>query len=288
LLRFSTAAVFLALLALPSQALCAEDNYFDSNGVKIRYTVEGKGEAVLLIHGFTANIEIQWGIPGILPILAKKYQVIAFDNRGHGKSGKPHDVKKYGMEMVEDAVRLLDHLKIDKAHVVGYSMGAMLTSKLMVTHPERLLSATLGGAGALRDGVRVPLFEALADSLEQGKGVGPLIVALAPPGAPKPSAERIKLMNTFVTLTNDTKALAAVVRSWKYLGVSDEKLKANRVRVLGIVGSKDPLKTNLHEMKGRLSCLDAIILIPDADHIDAPAKPEFLRSLQRFLAKPKN
>jgi pimeloyl-ACP methyl ester carboxylesterase len=287
MLRCTTVAIFLALLS-PSFTAGAEDQYFDSNGVKIRYTVEGKGEPVLLIHGFTANIEIQWGIPGILPVLAKNYQVIAFDNRGHGKSGKPHDVKKYGMEMVEDAVRLLDHLKIEKAHVVGYSMGAMLTSKLMVTHPQRLLSATLGGAGALRDGVKVPLFDALADSLEQGKGVGPLIEALAPPGAPKPSAELIKLMNTFVTLTNDTKALAAVVRSWKYLGVSGEKLKANRIPVLGIAGSKDPLKKNLEEMRGQLSCLESIILIPDADHINAPAEPEFLRSLQRFLAKHKN
>jgi pimeloyl-ACP methyl ester carboxylesterase len=287
MLRFSTAAVFLTLLAMPSRALCAKDQYFDSNGVKIRYIIEGKGEPVLLIHGFTANIEIQWGIPGILPALAKNYQVIAFDNRGHGKSGKPHDVKKYGMEMVEDAVRLLDHLKIKKAHVVGYSMGAMLAGKLLVTHPERLLSVTLGGAGALRDGMKVPLFDVLADSLEQGKGVGPLIEALAPPGA-KPTAERIKLMNTFVSLTNDMKALAAVVRSWQYLGVADEKLKANRVRVLGIVGSKDPLKKNLEETKGRLSCLEAIVLIPDADHISAPAEPGFLRNLERFLSKRKN
>src|SRR5437868_8532253 len=89
----------------------AQELYFDSKGVKIRYTDQGKGEPVLLIHGFGANAEVQWALPGILKDLAKDYRVIAYDNRGHGKSGKPHDPKKYGMEMVEDAVRLLDHLK---------------------------------------------------------------------------------------------------------------------------------------------------------------------------------
>jgi pimeloyl-ACP methyl ester carboxylesterase len=90
----------------------AEDRFFESNGVKIRYTVTGQGEPVVLIHGFTANIETQWALPGVIKALAADYQVIALDNRGHGKSDKPHDAKKYGAEMVEDAVRLLDHLKI--------------------------------------------------------------------------------------------------------------------------------------------------------------------------------
>jgi pimeloyl-ACP methyl ester carboxylesterase len=274
-------------LLIPCSSLHAEDKYFDSNGVKIRYTVEGKGEPVLLIHGFTANIEIQWTWPGILPALTKNYRVIAFDNRGHGKSGKPRDVKKYGMEMVEDAVRLLDHLKIDKAHVVGYSMGAMLTSKLLVTHPQRMLSATLGGAGALREGMKVTLFDTLAESLEQGKGVGPLVAALTPPDGPKVSAERLKFMNAFVALTNDPKALAAVVRSWKNLAVADAKLKANLVPVLGLVGAQDPLKKNLDALKGVLGNLERVVAIPDADHISAPTEPAFIRSLQEFLAKHK-
>src|SRR6516225_11708196 len=111
-------------------AAAADSQFFDSNGVKIRYLVEGKGEPVLLIHGFTAGIEMQWALPGIIKELAKDYRVIALDNRGHGRSDKPHDAKKYGMEMVNDAIRLMDHLKIKKAHVVGYSMGAMITSKL--------------------------------------------------------------------------------------------------------------------------------------------------------------
>src|SRR5262245_29583001 len=114
--------LLVVLLCLIPADLRAEDRFFESNGVRIRYTVQGKGEPVLLIHGFTANVERQWGLPGIIKRLAKDYQVSALDNRGHGKSGKPHDPKRYGAEMAEDAIRLLDHLKIKKAHVVGYSM----------------------------------------------------------------------------------------------------------------------------------------------------------------------
>src|SRR5262245_47248426 len=98
----------------------AEDQYFDSNGVKIHFVVEGSGDPVLLIHGFTIDLERQWRAPGVIAALAKDHQVIAFDNRGHGKSDKPHEPKQYGLEMIEDAARLLDHLQIKRAYVVGY------------------------------------------------------------------------------------------------------------------------------------------------------------------------
>jgi pimeloyl-ACP methyl ester carboxylesterase len=262
----------------------AEDQFFDSNGVKIRYTIEGKGEPVLLIHGFTANIEMQWALPGIIKALSSDYQVIAIDNRGHGKSDKPHDAKKYGAEMAEDAVRLLDHLKIKKAHVVGYSMGAIITKKLLFTHSDRLLSATLGGSGGLREGGDATFFVNLADSLEQGKGMGPLIEALTPPGRPKPTAEQLEAINTMLTLMNDTKALAAVLRGFKDLGVADEKLKSNRVPTLALIGADDPLKPGVDALDGKLTNLETVV-IKNTDHMSAFASPEFSKSLRAFLAK---
>ena len=108
--------VILALAA--STAVAApQQGQFLSNGVKIHYIEEGQGEPVLLIHGFSANAFVNWVLPGVFGNLAKHYHVIALDNRGHGASGKPHEIEKYGPEMVEDAVRLLDHLKIEKAHI---------------------------------------------------------------------------------------------------------------------------------------------------------------------------
>jgi pimeloyl-ACP methyl ester carboxylesterase len=277
-------ALLSCLLILPAAGRCAEEGSFDSNGVKIHYLVEGQGEPVLLIHGFTSSIQGQWNAPGILKALAKDYRVIAFDNRGHGKSGKPHEPKQYGMEMVEDAVRLLDHLKIKRAHVVGYSMGAMITLKLLVTHPERLLSATLGGSGGLREGAAPRRYEILAESLEQGKGFGPLIAALTPAGKAKPTEQQIQQINRFLEANNDTKALAAAVRGFKHLAVADDQLKANRVPALAVIGEIDPLKTGVDELKDRMANLQ-VLVIDGADHITAFSRPEFVKEVLAFLAK---
>lgn len=270
-----------SLLLLPVAAR-AEEGSFNSNGVRIHYTVEGEGEPVLLIHGFAVNQELQWRLPGIVKELAKNHRVIAYDNRGHGKSGKPTDPKKYGIEMVEDAVRLLDHLKIRKAHVVGYSMGAIITGKLLASHPDRLLSATLGGAGVVRKGTEIPRFmDDLAKSLEEGKGMGPLLVALTPQGKPKPSDEEINRISRMLVRGNG-KALAAVIRGFKEFAVTDEQLKANKVPTLALIGELDPIKKSVDESKDRMAHLE-VVVIPRGDHITAFTSPEFLKALTKFL-----
>ncbi|MFO0947322.1 MAG: alpha/beta hydrolase [Planctomycetota bacterium] len=134
-------------VGIHGRALAFESASFDSAGTKIHYTVEGTGEPVLLIHGYHANGNLNWRVPGVNRLLSPDYQVIAMDARGHGSSDKPTTVEAYGDNMVEDAVRLLDHLKIDRAHVVGYSMGGMITMKLTALHPERVKSAVIGGMG---------------------------------------------------------------------------------------------------------------------------------------------
>jgi pimeloyl-ACP methyl ester carboxylesterase len=163
-------------------------------------------------------------------------------------------------------------------------MGAMITKKLLFTHPDRLLSATLGGSGGLREGVEPTFFNQLADSLEQGRGMGPLIEALTPPGRPKPTAEQIKAIDTMLTLMNDTKALAAVSRGFKELGVADEKLKSNRVPTLALIGADDPLKPGVDALNGKMTNLQ-VVVIKDTDHMTAFASPEFGKSLLGFLAK---
>jgi len=102
----------------------AQDKFFDSNGVRIRYVEQGNGDAIVLVHGFGVTLE-RWIASGVLPNLARDYRVIAFDVRGHGKSGKPPDLNAYGREIDLDAIRLLDHLRIQRAHIIGHSMGAL-------------------------------------------------------------------------------------------------------------------------------------------------------------------
>ena len=200
------AVLFLAASASAALAAPQHDSFI-SDGVKIHYVTEGTGEPVVLIHGFAANGYANWIMPGVFAKLSKHYHVIALDNRGHGNSGKPHSVDKYGMNMVDDVVRLLDHLKIQKAHIVGYSMGGFITGALVVTHPDRILSATMGGAGWSRAEDNRELVESVAKSLEEGNGIAPLMKALTPPGRPAPTAEEMKTRNQFVMFANDPRRL---------------------------------------------------------------------------------
>lgn len=266
-------------------SLRAADATFDSDGVKISYSVEGEGEPVVLIHGFGANRQMQWGVPGVIGALAKDFQVIALDNRGHGRSDKPHDPEKYGVEMVNDVVRLLDHLKIEKAHVVGYSMGGFITGKLIETHPQRVLSATIGGAGwSEPDDPNLEFLDELAESLDKEGDIGPLIVHLTPAGQPQPSPEQIKAINQMLAFTSDFKALAAVIRGTRGLAVPEESLKRNQTPTLALIGEIDPLKRGVDAMQERMANLE-VVVIDDADHMNAFARPEFIDNLTRFLTE---
>jgi len=277
--HFMRCICFLAVLA-PSGAQAAGDSYFESNGVKIHYTEEGKGEPVLLIHGFAADIITNWELTGIRKALAREYRVIAIDNRGHGKSDKPHDPAKYGMEMVEDAVRLLDHLKIKKAHIIGYSMGGIITLKLAATHPERLSTITLGGAGWMREADLAG--DRIADALEKGGDLEPFIREATAPGQPKPSEQQVRLLSLLLSSYNDNKALAAVARALNKLKVIEEDLKAIRVPTLAVVGSRDFVKPKVDNLQGRLPGLKTVV-IDGTDHFTTMFSPRLVQSLQAFL-----
>jgi pimeloyl-ACP methyl ester carboxylesterase len=282
LIRGVVAALLLALIA---GSVRAQAHSFDSAGVKIHYRVVGEGEPVLLIHGFAGNIYVQWFLPGIVQALAKDHQVIAYDCRGHGFSGKPRDPKKYGQEMVEDAIRLLDHLGIERAHVVGYSMGGFITSKLVATHPDRVLTATMGGAGWLKAGdERAEFMTELADSLDRGEGIGPLLIRLTPPGREPPGERDLKALNQLLKMTNDSKALSGVIRGMPDLAVTEEELKANKVPTLALIGDLDPMKVTVDDMEKVMANLEVVVL-QGGDHMRAFALPEFTTSLRAFLKR---
>jgi pimeloyl-ACP methyl ester carboxylesterase len=149
----ATILVLFCLSGLSSISIAApESQFFEAKGVRIHYLIEGTGEPVVLIHGLDSSARMNWQAPGIIDVLAKDHQVVALDLPGYGESDKPNDPAAYGIRWVEDVILLLDHLKIQKAHVVGYSMGGMVALKLVAEHPDRVLSGTLGGMGWLRDG----------------------------------------------------------------------------------------------------------------------------------------
>ncbi len=281
MIKKRVAFIWLVLL-LACVSAFAEDAYFTSGGVKLHYTVQGRGEPVILIHGYAVNIQMNWA--AVIPPLAQSYQVIALDNRGHGLSEKPTVPEEYGMKFVDDVVALMDHLKIKKAHVVGYSMGGFITVKLLTTHPERLLTATLGGAGWSHPDDDRAGFVLLAESLEQGKGFGPLLTFLTPKGQPPPTEEAIESSNKMLLSFNDPKALAAVARSFPEFTVPESKLRANQVPTLALIGEIDPLKAGVDRLDGVMANL-RIVVIPKANHLTAFIDPAFVSNLKSFLAE---
>lgn len=133
---------WMTLPTTPVLPRADRSGYAPVNGVKIWYAVFGCGEPVILLHGGLANSNY-WG--NQVPVLAKYYQVVVMDSRGHGRS--TCDEQPIGYElMAADVIGLMDYLKIQKAAIVGWSDGAILGLVIAIRHPERLTKLFAFGA----------------------------------------------------------------------------------------------------------------------------------------------
>ena len=122
---------------------------FHNGAVEIAYLDEGEGDPIVLVHGFASSKNVNWVYPTWVSDLRKDgRRVIALDNRGHGESEKLYDPAQYEVAiMAGDVIALLDHLRIERADIMGYSLGSRMTAVLALSHPQRLRSAILGGIG---------------------------------------------------------------------------------------------------------------------------------------------
>ena len=287
----------LAVCCLAPRPVGAADGVFDSNGVKIRYVTEGKGEPVVLIHGWMGDSSM-WGRDraGNTKLVTKGadgFRLIALDCRGHGKSDKPHDPEKYGPEMAADVVCLLDHLKIEKAHLVGYSSGAFIAGKVAATNPERVLSVVYAGQAPLVAGARASgssEVDVFAKAVDEGKDLGAYIIAVSPPGKPKPTEAQAKAIASFLYGGKDVKAFAAAGRSFGNLEVTGEQLKKCMAPILFIHGGNESALvkdrvTAVRKLLGR----GEVRIIEGADHMTTLIRPEFASAVVAFLRsrKPK-
>ena len=128
------------------------------NGVNINYHVEGQGEPLVMIMGFSAR---RSGWIRQMPFFRNYYRVITLDNRGVGKSDKPPGPYSTKM-MADDTVGLMDLLGIEKAHIMGASMGGMIAQELAIDYPQRVMKLILACTYASQDGTG-------GDTLEQAK-----------------------------------------------------------------------------------------------------------------------
>jgi pimeloyl-ACP methyl ester carboxylesterase len=244
---------------------------------------------VVLVHGFTGDIERSWVNTGVLPDLARDHRVLALDLLGHGRSDKPHGPLEYA-ELADDVIRLMDHAGVRRAHAVGYSLGGIIILKLLTTDPERFERAVIGGAAYRRARGADADVAAEVAALEIESGVyRALIVSTAPTDEPPPSEETILRLSRNLAESNDVRAHAALMRARRALLVSDAAIAAVRVPTLAVVGSADPTLPRVEAMARRWPAL-RVEVVPGATHPTAherglPRRPEFAQAIRQWIAK---
>lgn len=258
-------------------------NFFDSAGFKIRYLSAGSGDPVILAHGFSSSAESQWVRTGVVKALSMRYSVFAMDGMGHGQSAKPHDANRYGPEAAMDIIRLMDHLQLSRAHIVGYSMGAILNGYLVTQVPSRYMTCTIAGATphfrwTSEDQRRLALE---ADEMAQGSRRSQ-ILRLWPKDKPLPEESQLRELSSLEG--RDYKALAAAYRGVGLATVSPQAVSAIRVPLLGIVGAEDPYLADFDAMK-QLSPAMQLVVVRGASHRTVPGRQEFVDALMDFFAK---
>lgn len=204
--------------------------HFSHDALQLAYLDEGprQGPPVLLVHGFASNRQVNWIGPGWVDTLTKAgYRAIALDNRGHGDSDKPHDPAAYTPErMAGDAVALLDHLEIERAHLFGYSMGARICAFAALGHGARAQSLVFGGLGiGMVEGVGE--WDAIAD-------------ALLAPSIDDVTHERGRMFRAFADQTgSDRIALAACIQSSRTLLTPEQMGEIAAPALIGVGTSDD-------------------------------------------------
>lgn len=254
---------------------------FEANGVPIHYTDEGEGFPIVLIHGIGANADINWRRAGLVKRLAKEFRVITFDLRGHGLSGKPEDPAFYGLEMIDDVPRLLDHLGIEKAHIAGYSLGGFITLKLLTRHPDRVQSAALCASGwanvESREDVPGPYRSPPIEQVEEMRRVASILPSFNVSKALKDLAE-----DYISEVTIAKPAKRALKDSYESLKVSEEELAAIDIPMICFMGTDDGLVPFASALKVARPDLSLIVL-EGAGHITTVLNNDFRQGLLSFF-----
>jgi pimeloyl-ACP methyl ester carboxylesterase len=192
------------------------------------------------------------------------------DCRGHGASAKLYEQEAYGSPiMAEDARRLLDHLGIGTADVMGYSMGARVTAFLAMNHPTRVRCAIFGGLG-------INMVRGLA-------GTGPIAHALEADSIDDVTNPTARTFRAFAEATkSDLKALAMCIRAARAV-ISAEMLQTIRSPLLVVVGTDDVIGGSASELAALVPGAQAVDL-EGRDHMRAVGDKRYKEAVEAFLA----
>jgi pimeloyl-ACP methyl ester carboxylesterase len=245
---------------------------FQNGDVEIAYLDEGEGEPILLVHGFASNKNVNWVYPGWVSELRNNgRRVIALDNRGHGDSSKLYDPEAYHIPtMAGDVSALMDHLGIERADVMGYSLGGRMTAWLALRQPQRLRSAIFGGIGI---------------GLIEGGGPSENVAAALEASSLDEVADPVgRTFRAFADQTrSDRRALAACLRGSRRL-MTKEEAAGITVPVLIAVGTADEIAGSAQAL-GNIIPGAEVLDIPNRDHMRAVGDKVYKNGVLEFLSR---
>jgi pimeloyl-ACP methyl ester carboxylesterase len=243
------------------------------DGLLLRYAVAGAGQPVVLLHPLGDALETWWDI-GLAGRLARTCRVIALDARGHGGSDKPRESARYRLQhRVADVLAVLDAVRVERAHVVGYSMGGWTALGLATLSPTRLRSLVVGGVHPYAQDLTH--LRRLLDG-----GVARFCAVLERSLGALPAAWRARAAR------NDLAALSAVLADDR----TDQSkalaraLAGATVPIRWIVGELDPAREAISRAAGETP-RSKLVVVPGRDHFQTFASPEFADAVADLLPR---
>jgi pimeloyl-ACP methyl ester carboxylesterase len=279
-----TTAFLLTMLvpAVVSAQQKPTTGYAPVNGVKMYYEVHGSGDPVVLLHGAFMTITNNW--TGWIDELAKTRKVIVVEMQGHGRTADiPRDIS--GANLADDVAALLDHLKIPKADVIGYSMGGGVAMQCAIRHPDKVRKVVVISSTFRRDGM-----------VKEGRDAIPKLTADIFKGSPI-ETEYKKLSPTPDEFPNFVKRMLAT--SSKGREIDADKLKATTAPMFFIHGDADGVRlehvAEMFRLKGggvhgdmKPRAASRLAILPDTTHVTLMQRmPVIVPMVNDFLdAKP--
>ena len=270
------------LLPPPQRLADAPDQFVDIDGARLRYRDVGRGDPVLLVHGYTGSIDV-WalsdtGTISLADTLARRHRVIALDLRGFGQSSKFDDVAQYGNKMADDVARLIEHLRLGRTHLIGHSIGALVAANVGERYPDRVASLSLLAGTFFRDSAAFAKWSnRWASELEAGHGLTNFLQWVFP-GMDSATAAGISAQ---AIARNNLPALIASLRSIPVWVIPLRP--APSMPTFVAVGADDPFAPQSRELIARWPGVQHVET-PGTNHIQIISRPEVLKGIGSLVS----
>lgn len=278
--REGTAKTEQAGSPTPISLSSSPDQFLTAGDLRLRYRDAGarSGAPIVFIHGYSRSLDDWYALADSF---TPGHRVIAYDVRGFGQSTKFRDATRYGAAMAEDVIALLDHLQIERAHLIGHSLGALIAANAASRYPQRVESASLIAGAFHTDSVT---FAREADrwvrDLQSGVGLRHFLPWLFP-GLPDSLA---RAMSAQILAANDSIALIETMRSFGGLSISRDRTVPATIPVFIAAGSRDPL-TPLSRRLARAWPNARYVEVADVDHLEIINRPEVMAGMRAAIAR---